>query len=169
MLHSTDGCRATARVQVALAATSTRCPVVHHPDGWFVATFGRTGPMLEDGALRVFEVNAILRHLARTRGALWPRDPAAVAVADQWMDFALTAVRPALPRIAAGELAALAGPLAVLDAALADRAWLAGEPTVADVAFLHLADLPRHGVSLDALARVPGWLARTAALGAATP
>ncbi len=163
-IHTTPGCAATRRVQLALAVAGTPYDRIEHPDGWFQREHRRNGPMLEDGPLHLFEINAILRHVARTSGALWPRDPAAAAIADQWMDFALSNLRPAFMRFTAGEREPIAVPLAILDAALADRDWLAGEPTVADVAFLLLAALPAHGVSLEPYPRLAPWLERIAAL-----
>ncbi len=55
-------------------------------------------PVLQDGPLTLWESNAIVRHLARTRGqgSLMPGDPAGVAVADQWMDWVLTSLYPSV-------------------------------------------------------------------------
>lgn len=53
-------------------------------------------PTIEDGELVLWESNAIVRHLARSYGAggLWPADAAALARADQWMDWAISAFGP---------------------------------------------------------------------------
>ncbi len=49
-------------------------------------------PTLEDGELVLWESNSIVRYLAGRygEGTLAPRDPAARAVADQWMDWQQT-------------------------------------------------------------------------------
>ena len=54
-------------------------------------------PALVDGDLRMWESNACVRYLGRTygRGGLWPSEPAALARADQWMDWQATRLGPA--------------------------------------------------------------------------
>jgi glutathione S-transferase len=102
-------------------------------------------PTLQDGGLTLWESDAILRHLARTRGAgaLRPDDHAAQALADQWLTWSATTLFPALsplffgvirkPRAeqdvsALGPAAAkLATTLAILDARLARVPYVAGE------------------------------------------
>ena len=53
-------------------------------------------PTIQDGALTLFESNAIVRYLAAKHGAgtLWPTDPAARADSDRWMDWASTTLQP---------------------------------------------------------------------------
>ena len=55
-------------------------------------------PTIEDGDLVLWESNAIVRYLAETHGAgtLQPADPKARARANQWMDWQLTVVAPAI-------------------------------------------------------------------------
>ncbi len=165
LLHSTARCFASTRVRFALEEGGVPHRVVLHDDGWFLATYHRVGPMLEDGALALFEVNAILRHVARTRApALWPGDPSAGAEADSWMDYSLTALRPALLRLMASpDEEARRGFVAVLgtlDSALSEREWLAGSLSVADLAYASLVQVPR----LDELSadrpRLRAWLER---------
>ncbi len=109
-------------------------------------------PTIRDGDLVMWESNACVRYLARTygQGRLWPDEPAALAHADQWMDWASSTMNPAffdafmnlirLPaeradraRIARGAKAC--GDLAKrLDAHLGDKPYLAGEAfTMGDV------------------------------------
>jgi glutathione S-transferase len=54
-------------------------------------------PTLRDGDLVVWESHAIVRYLAATYGAelLWPSDPRARAVVDQWTDWTATTFQPA--------------------------------------------------------------------------
>ncbi len=53
-------------------------------------------PTLEDGDAVVWESNVIVRYLAAKfgSGTLWPLDPAARAIADQWMDWQQTTLLP---------------------------------------------------------------------------
>lgn len=53
-------------------------------------------PVLQDGALTLWESHAIVRHLARKygQGRLWPADEVAAAHADQWMDWCASTVWP---------------------------------------------------------------------------
>jgi glutathione S-transferase len=55
-------------------------------------------PTLADGAVMLWESNAIVRYLAAKHGdgGLWPSDPAARALSDRWMDWVLTQMIPAL-------------------------------------------------------------------------
>jgi glutathione S-transferase len=72
--------------------------------------FGKTGtpeyikmnpnklvPVLQDGALTMYESNAITRYIAATygKGSLAPIDPHMFAKADQWMDWTATTWAPA--------------------------------------------------------------------------
>lgn len=49
-----------------------------------------TIPVLQEGALTLFESAAIIRHLARVHGgaSFWPKDPAKRAYVDQWAEWA---------------------------------------------------------------------------------
>ena len=112
-------------------------------------------PALEDGAVRLFESNAILRYLARTYGAgrgLYPDGAAAAGLVDAWLDFQQTAlagpqgavfVRAARtppgerdPAAIAQAIAAATPVWALLDAQVAAREWIAGPSlSLADMAF----------------------------------
>ena len=114
----------------------------------------RLVPVLQDGALTMYESNAIVRYLASThgRGSLAPIDPTMHAKADQWMDWAATTFAPVMSggiflplvrtaakdrNMAAVEAAAKkAGDLtAILDAELANSQFLIGPSlTIADIA-----------------------------------
>ena len=58
-------------------------------------------PVLQDGAIAVWESNAIVRYLAARHGAggLWPEDPGRRSEADRWMDWQLTTLQPAISPI----------------------------------------------------------------------
>src|SRR5688572_2457588 len=156
IVHTTARCRNPPRVLFALEEAQLAYGVSVHEDGWFERTHGRPGPMLEDGPLRLLEVNAILRHLARAHAPrLWPADRAAES--DAWMDFALSTFRPALldvvqaakspapadlqQAVASPAGAKLMDALRLVDAALASE-WLAGDFGLADIALSSVAMLP---------------------------
>jgi glutathione S-transferase len=111
-------------------------------------------PVIEDDGFVLWESNAILRYLARTRApghAIYPADPKAAANCDRWMDWQQTALNPPLVTVyftlfripeperdwvayekARAQVEALFG---MLDARLAGSAFLCGEAlTLADIA-----------------------------------
>lgn len=109
-------------------------------------------PTIDDHGTVVWESGAIIRYLAarHSAGTLWPEDPAARARADQWMDWAQTALqpdfmalfwglvrRPAEKQDRAAIDAAqtrLSAHYACLDAHLAARRWLGGDTfTMGDI------------------------------------
>lgn len=122
-------------------------------------------PVLRDGDLVLFESDAILRHLAGTRGpgGLWPEDPAQQARADMWITWNTTTLYAAVvipffamvrtPRAeqkpdALGPAAeTLAKAAATLDAALDGRAHLLGDAFTA-------ADIPA-AISLNRAMKLP--------------
>ena len=61
-------------------------------------------PAIEDDGFMLWESNAILRYLAETYGqdTLWIGDTKTRAVADQWMDWCQTVVRPTMLPIVFG-------------------------------------------------------------------
>ena len=108
-------------------------------------------PTIEDDGFVLWESHAIVRYLAAKHGAgtLWPSDPRARADADRWMDWAMTpwaSIRPVfwgllrtppdkrdMQAIEASRAKA-AEQLAILDAALAGKQYVAGQAfTMGDV------------------------------------
>ncbi len=112
----------------------------------------RVVPTIDDDGFILWESNACLRYLAEKhgRGTLWPDDPHVRADADRWMDWQTATFWPALRPVfhqlirtppdqqnralidqgikAAGEISA------VLDDALADRRFVAGDEfTMGDI------------------------------------
>lgn len=102
-------------------------------------------PTLQDGDLTLWESDAILRHLARTRGrgTLWPEDEATLAEADQWATWNSTTLWPSAAPVFFGTIRApraeqdfealapaaekMRATLAILDAALEGREHLVGD------------------------------------------
>jgi glutathione S-transferase len=105
----------------------------------------RTVPTIEDDGLVLWESNAIVRYLAAryAPGRLHQTDVVAQARADRWMDWASTTLVPKFAVLFWGLLRtapekrdmaaieqareAVAGFLAIADAALADQPYLSGE------------------------------------------
>jgi glutathione S-transferase len=101
-------------------------------------------PTIEDDGFVLWESNAIVRYLSNkhAQGALWPTEPKQRADADRWMDWQATAFTPAFGPIFHGlvrtpgsrtreeieaAIAASENFAAILDARLADRAYVAGD------------------------------------------
>lgn len=145
--------------------------------------FGQV-PVLEDEGAVIADSNAILVYLAkRYQGqARWlPEDALGAAAVQRW----LGGCRTAGPGPNAARLATLFGVpdpggaaqarthalLAVMDAELGRRDWLAGEAaTIADVAcYAYVALAPEGNVSLQDYPRVRAWLARVEALPGFVP
>lgn len=101
-------------------------------------------PTIEDGDFVLWESNAIVRYLSRAHGAggLWPDDPRRAADADRWMDWQATTLTPAMGdafvqlirtpaeqrdlRLVDASVAKTEPRMAILDAHLAERAYVAG-------------------------------------------
>lgn len=112
----------------------------------------RLVPVLQDGELTVWESHAIVRYLAAEYGAgsLWPVDPAARAIVDQWTDWTATTFQPAWiglfgnlvrtpanrrnPDVVAASIEKSAEAMRIMDRNLAEKPFLAGnELTYADI------------------------------------
>lgn len=138
--------------------------------------FGQV-PWLSDGDISIFESGAILLHLGQRSDALMPADPRARSAVTEWLFAALNSVEMAsLPWsifVFAGHTGEtpgwtrfdtfLKGRLQHLEPILAEREWLAGGFSVADIA---MADVLRLVDRFDGLAAHPAcrdYLARATA------
>lgn len=138
--------------------------------------FGQV-PWLTDGELSIFESGAILLHLGEKSEALLPADPGRRSEAVQWLFAALNSVEMAsLPWVMltfmdkAGDTPAFAWiesflqtRLKHLEPVLAERTWLAGPFSVADIL---MADVLRPIDRFDGLSAYPAcraYLARAMA------
>ncbi len=126
-------------------------------DDYLAMNPNRVVPTIDDDGFILWESNACLRYLAEKygRGGLWPEDPHVRADADRWMDWQTATFWPALrpvfhqmirtppedqdPKLIANGIAAAGEISAVLDAALADRPFVAGDS-------LTMGDIPIGGV-----------------------
>ena len=152
--------------------------------------FGQV-PVLDDGGTIVFDSNAILVYLAAKydpEGRWQPREPRALAAVQGWLS---TAAGPLAFGSAAARLISLFGTntvfgstydahdviarahalLGVMDAELAQRAFLAGDhATLADVAmYSYTVSAPEGNVDLAPYRHVRDWLARVEALPGFVP
>jgi glutathione S-transferase len=136
-------------------------------------------PVIRDGEFVLWESNAIVRYLARVHGAgaLWPADPRVAADADRWMDWQSTALTPAMVdaflqtiRVAPEQrnqaavdasLARTEPLLAMLDARLAGREYVAGAHSMGDIP-LACAAHRWYGLPIDRKRHrnVEAWLER---------
>jgi GST-like protein len=125
------------------------------------------------GKLPLFESGAILIYLAEKTGQLLPKDPAARAVALQWLMFQMGSVGPMFGQH--GHFASYAPEkipyaierytneinriLRVLDKRLGEAEWLAGsEYSIADIAtFPWTRGSAQRGVDMSALPNVSRW------------
>ena len=146
--------------------------------------FGQV-PVLEDEGAVIADSNAILVYLAkRYQGqARWlPEDALGAAAVQRWLSVAAgqLASGPNAARLATlfgvpdpggAAQARTHALLAVMDAELGRRDWLAGEAaTIADVAcYAYVALAPEGNVSLQDYLRVRAWLARVEALPGFVP
>lgn len=109
-------------------------------------------PTMDEGGFILWESNAIVRYLANKhdRGGLCPSDPRQHADADRWMDWQQTTLGPTMTpifwnlvrtpepdrdmKLVESSKTAMEGLAKIMDNALADRAFLAGDGfTMADI------------------------------------
>ena len=160
-------------VQVDLMAGAHKAPAFLQMN-----RFGQV-PVLDDDGVIVSDSNAILVYLAKKhRRADWlPETPDGAASVQRWLSVAAgqIAFGPAAARLVtlfgakfnAEEVIARAqAVLAVIDAELANRNWIAAaQPTIADVAlYSYIARAPEGNVDLSAHRNVQAWLSRVEAL-----
>lgn len=139
-------------------------------------------PVLKDGDFALWESRAIIGYLAslRPEAGLYPDDPKRRAIVDQWSYWQAVHLSPVVQKIVfemmvkpmlglgdpdpgavrregeeAGEL------LAVLDAALDGRDWIAGALSLADFTLAStLVYAGRVGIPLDRVPNVAAWMTR---------
>lgn len=139
-------------------------------------------PVLEDGDFVLWESRAINGYLAslRPEAGLYPTEPKARALVDQWSYWQAIHLGPAMrsvsferymkPKFGTGDpdetaiapqLKDMAQFLAVLDGALAGKDWVTGELSLADFAIattFGYRDVA--GISLAEYPNVAAWIAR---------
>ncbi len=154
--------------KVVLACEELKLPYVRHDAGgafgivktpeYMAMNPNSLVPVLVDDDLVLWESNAIVRYLAAKHGAgtLWPTDPAARALSDRWMDWQTTSLSVKMhaafwglirtPKenqdavAIAASVTATEASVAILDAALEGRSFIAGDqPTIGDIALVAAA------------------------------
>ena len=176
--------------KVVLACEELKLPYVRHDAGgafgivqtaeYKAMNPNSLVPVMVDGDLVLWESNAIIRYLAAKHGegTLWPSDPATRALSDRWMDWQTTnlsvkmhaafwgLIRTAPDKQDATAIAASAAAteasMAILDAALAGKAFIAADHvTMGDIALLAAAfrwlNLP---LARQSRPHVEAWIAR---------
>jgi glutathione S-transferase len=139
-------------------------------------------PTLVDGDVVIWESRAINAYLAgqHPEAGLYPADLAARAVVDQWSYWQAIHLGPAMQRVAfervqkqafgrgpadetaiAGEVKTVGELLAILDAALAGRDWIAGRLSLADFALATTFILRRAArLGVEAYPNATAWIER---------
>jgi GST-like protein len=154
IIRSTRNCPNTPRALFALEEVGVPYEVAVESDGWFTANVGCPGPILEDGALRVIEINAVLRHLGRAHPQLMPADLAGQAEMDRWLEMYRRIGQAVIPKLKPDQVLHLAG---FLDRALDGRDWMLGAFSIVDCSYLAMAFPPVFPVL--PLAQVPRFAA----------
>lgn len=136
-------------------------------------------PVIDDNGTVIADSNAILVYLAKEYGsAQWlPQDSRGAARVQRWLSAAAGPIAYGVgrarlvalfgaPFVAADAIALGHGFLAVLDAEMQGRTYLAADhATIADLAcYSYVAHAPEGHVSLDDYPRVRAWLARVESL-----
>ncbi len=171
-LETTRTCRRTPLVLFLLDELDAPCEVVLREPGFFESRYHAVGPLLRDGDFELLELDAVLRHLARSRGAgaLMPTALNEIAEIDRWMEVQAT-LRLSAVRIAAARpspppedaLGTLRRCLGLLDVALTERDYVLDRFTVADVPAIQLGLLAMLGLELEAWPNVARWASNVAA------
>jgi glutathione S-transferase len=143
-VQTTQGCRLTIRLLVALEEAGVAYQLETMPDGHFRGRYGVPGPALVEDGYVVVEPNAVLRHVGRAHGGM-PSDLRGQAEVDRWLELQSRVARALGDR----DADRLQGLLGVLDAHLAERAWLVGDFTVADSGMAAMAQVPAARLQLD--------------------
>ena len=127
---------------------------------------------MPDGDIRVFESGAVLLYLAETFGGLLPKDPAARIEAIAWTYFQTGGIGPNMGQAGYAKRQSDASferfnteshrLVSVMEGALSDNEYLAGEYSIADIMnFGWLDRAPNYfGFDLTPYSNVRDWLAR---------
>jgi glutathione S-transferase len=171
-IESTSGCNQTPKVLFALEEMGVPYEWAARPDGYFVASYQRSGPRLLDDGLVLFESNALLRHVCRKygKGRLWPSEEHRQAQVDQWLDFAVRLGAPvdrqfrrAESERKAEDMASITRYVGIANAALKQigpQGWLVGEFSAADCAYVVVLDRALRITSAESFVAAREFLAR---------
>jgi glutathione S-transferase len=171
VIETTRGCMRTPLILFALEEVAAPHEIAIRDAGHFERTHHTLGPMLRDGDFVLLELDAMLRHLARSRGGgtLMPDDPRETATVDRYMELQATArlaaVRVLTARSSPPEdaIATVRRCLAALEQALEGRDHLIGRFSVADLHAPVIGHLAGSAFGLADFPAVAAWAARVAA------
>jgi glutathione S-transferase len=151
-------------------------PVPPKPAWYFEEQPWGQVPVLHDGGIELFESGAILLHLAEKDTRLLSRDPQQRATSIAWLFAAFNSVEPALFELGNVTLfskdeewaklrrpslmAHIGGKFDRLVDALADREWLGGAFSVADIAMVTTLRNADHGDLISGRPTLAAYLAR---------
>lgn len=153
------------------------------PDFLKMNRFGQV-PVLDDNGTIISDSNAILVYLAKKFGEQnWlPETALGAAAVQRWLSVAAGEIAsgPARARLitvfgagynAADVIAAAHRVLAIIEAELASREWIAAlHPTIADLAlYSYIANAPEGNVDLSGYPNIGGWLKRVEAIRGFVP
>jgi glutathione S-transferase len=147
VLETTARCVRVPIVLFALEEAGLEYRIETRPSGWFLERHLTAGPRVIDGEIEVLELDAILRHLARTsrNQDLFSSDPRELAEIDRWMELQ-AALRAAIAAKDRAEV--IRRRIDALDRALDGKPYLLGRFTIADCPAAMLVRASEAGIDL---------------------
>lgn len=165
-VETTAGCRRTPMVLFLFEELELDYEVVLRPEGWFLHK-DQVGPALVDGDFEIAEVVTLMRHACSLAGRLLPAALDDRTRVDGWLELFGATIQPAAARLSRGgtdyDRAQIERALRLLEAGLADRPFLLGSFSLADVPAPLVLRLPDMGFPADATPRTAAWAERVAA------
>lgn len=153
IVRSTKNCPNTTRILFGLEELDLPYTMERVEDGVFSREWGSPGPTISDGDVTTIEPGAILRHLSRRTGKLWPATLALQAETDRLFELQGRRISRAIEKQDGAEVARL---LTFIDAKLLRTPYLLGdELTLVDVYYAIFA-MPETRSRLPFLANMKG-------------
>lgn len=162
-VRSTKNCPNTTRILYGLEELDLAYTMERVEDGVFSREWGSPGPSITDGDVITIEPGAILRHLSRRAGKLWPATLALQAEADRLFELQGRRISRAVEKQDVPEVTRL---LALVDAKLARAPYFLGdELSLVDIYYslFALPDARARMPFLSALPALSAWLERITA------
>jgi glutathione S-transferase len=165
-IETTPSCKRTPLLYFALEEAQLAYTVEVRDDGYFARTYSTIGPLLRDGELVIWGLDAALRHVGRLRPALMPSTQAGHVALDCWIELHGSRLRPFLAQWArsggtakdAEEIIKQA--LGALERRLSEHAFLLDAFSIADCASVGLMALPMLRFDTSAFPAMSAYLGR---------